>query len=200
MAVSQGFSPMVERAVRLAAVAHVDQMRKGTRIPYVTHLMQVVILLQRHGFHDDATIAAALLHDVVEDTSVTPEELAREFPEEVCALLAQLTERKRDSQGAPRPWEVRKQEHLEQMRVASQRVRAITLADKLHNMATILYDLEQDPTVWTRFNASPDRILAYHASMIDVCASDDPELHTLAEECRSVWRELAGRAPSRASG
>ena len=81
------FSPLIDRALVVSATAHRNQVRKGSQVPYVIHPVHVALLLIRHQFPDEVIIAA-LLHDVVEDTSITLAELQAEFGEEVARLVA----------------------------------------------------------------------------------------------------------------
>src|SRR5262249_7510334 len=97
-------SPLVERALRVAARAHRDQTRKGTDIPYLTDPAAVALILVRAGFDDEATLAAALLHDVVEDTDWPAERLRAEFPPQVLEYVSAVTERKLAADGSKRPW------------------------------------------------------------------------------------------------
>ena len=74
------FRPLVERAMRFAAKAHRHHHRKGSDLPYITHPAGAAMLLLKAGIDDDEILAAALLHDVVEDTEHTLEMLAADFP------------------------------------------------------------------------------------------------------------------------
>ena len=194
------FSPLLERALRRAAEAHRHQVRKATDVPYITHPVQVAWILNRAGCDDENWLAAALLHDVVEDCGVTVDSLAQEFSTEIAAIVAALSERKRDASGQPRSWEDRKQEHLAELAAAPRPVRAITLADKLHNLSTIAADLDAGAEVWTRFNAPPARLLWYYGAIIERCAGEsaagDPLLTTLAAACRDVWDRLVTVVPA----
>jgi (p)ppGpp synthase/HD superfamily hydrolase len=185
------FSPLIERALRVAARCHRNHHRKASDIPYVTHLAGVTLILSRAGFDDPEILAAALLHDTVEDTSCTLEQIQAEFPPAVVAYVAALTERKQTAEGAKRSWHDRKQEHIEQVRQAPLGARAISLADKLHNLGTMLYDLEAGDELWSRFGAAPERIVWYHHSMIDAAAQDDEPLQPLAAACRELLAQLA---------
>src|SRR5262245_5687981 len=118
------FSPLIHRAFEFAARAHRNQNRKATDTPYISHPTMVALLLQRAGFEDEV-IAAAALHDVAEDAGVTIKELRREFGPRVAELVEHMTERKLDGDGRERPWDVRKQEHFDQLRVADVDVKAI---------------------------------------------------------------------------
>ncbi len=185
-----GFPPLVEHALRLAASYHSPQARKGGAVPYITHPVGVALLLQRFGFDDDALIAAALLHDVVEDTPCTLDQLASRFPPEVVEAVAALSERKQDEHGSPRPWRDRKQEHIRQMGAAPWRARAVLLADKLHNLSSMQFDLDAGEAIWSRFHASRAEVLWYHRTIIVAACQDDPRLTPLADACHTLIDEL----------
>lgn len=184
------FSPLIERALRVAADAHRHQHRKASDIPYLTHPVSVMLILQRAGFHDEELLAAAALHDVVEDTSRSLADLAADFPPRVLEFVACLTERKRDPAGQPRSWHDRKREHIEQVAASPWEARAIVLADKLHNLATIAFDLDAGQNVWPRFNAPARQLLDYHRTMVDRAEQGDPRLASLAIECRRLIEQL----------
>ncbi|MFV0446695.1 MAG: HD domain-containing protein [Planctomycetaceae bacterium] len=180
------FSPSLERALRFAADRHRHQTRKGGDVPYITHPVQVAWILQRVGFDDEPLLIAALLHDVLEDCGVTRGELDREFSPRIGELVGALSERKRTDGGQPRPWEDRKREHLLELSSAGPEVQALTLADKLHNLATIAHDLQSGMDLWSRFNAPRDRVLWYYDAILNACsaATSDARLATLHAECR----------------
>ena len=192
---SSVFSPLVERAIRVAARFHREQTRKASDLPYLTHPASVALLLTKAGINDDEILAAALLHDVVEDTDCSIESLAAEFPPKVIEFVAALTERKRDDSGQKRSWQDRKTDHLKHIAAASWEARAITLADKLHNLGTMVFDLETDPDLWSRFNAPPDRLLWYYREMIAAAFQGEPRLGVLADECSKLVEHLATRTP-----
>ena len=155
------FPPLLTAAVRFAAAAHDRQVRKGSGEPYLTHPLGVMIVLCRAGWgEDDDLLAAAALHDVLEDTPTTPGDLAARFPPRVCELVAALSERKRDETGAKIPWEVRKAEHRARLAAADAPTRALALADKLHNLRSLQCDLANGADAWGLFNAPRDRWLA----------------------------------------
>jgi (p)ppGpp synthase/HD superfamily hydrolase len=190
------FSVALERALRFATIAHQGQVRKATDVPYITHPVQVAWILQRVGFDDEALLQAALLHDVVEDCDVSLEEVARAFSPRVAALVAALSERKTDEAGQKRPWEDRKREHLAHLADASIEVRALALADKLHNLETIALDLADGGDVWGRFNAPRERLLWYYRAVVEACDTpEDRRLRSLAASCRQVLHRLEVPTP-----
>lgn len=190
---ANSWSPLRERALRVAARAHHDQTRKASSVSYITHPVAVALILQQYGFHNDEVIAAALLHDVVEDTSTTIGDLSAQFPEPVVDLVAHLSERKYDEAGIKRGWQDRKAEHLAHIRDAPLAARAITLADKLHNLSTMTYDIDTGQDITSRFNASFDKLLGYYEAMIDAAAGHDPALVTLRDDAHAALENLRRR-------
>ncbi len=176
--------------MRTAAIAHRSQHRKQTDIPYFAHPAAVALLLARAGVTDEATLAAAVLHDVLEDTELTEQVLRREFPAEVVDIVCAASERKLDEQGNKRPWVDRKRDHVRDIAGASPPARAVVLADKLHNLQSIAFDLAAGEPVWDRFNAPRERILQYHAEMIDAAAGENSELAALQAAASEVLQQL----------
>lgn len=113
-------------AVEFAVWAHGGRTRKGKDVPYITHPLAVALSLARAGCAEDVVIAG-LLHDVVEDTSVTLEEVRERFGAGVAGIVAACTEDKR------LPWEDRKARMLETLTHAPLAVKLVACADKLHN-------------------------------------------------------------------
>lgn len=182
--------PLLEAALRTAAIAHRGQVRKGGDVPYFAHSAAVALILARAGFTDESLLAAAVLHDVVEDTDVTLECLAAQFPPAVIAAVAALSETKTDADGRLRPWEDRKADHLRHIAAAPLAARAIALADKLHNMETLRHDLAAGSLTLSAFRAPPDRLLWYYQAMIEAAAGMDDSLLCLVEDCRTAWERL----------
>ncbi len=135
------YSPTLDRAVRFASAAHEGQRRKDRTqpTPLIAHPVMVALLVQRCGLPERAVIAA-LLHDVVEDTETPLEAIREAFGPEVAALVAALTEPPK-----PMPWEARKEAYLASLRRLDHppEVVAVSLADKLHNMRSMVESLER---------------------------------------------------------
>lgn len=180
--------------MRFAAAAHLRHVRKGTDIPYLTHLAGVTLILARAGFDRDEVLAAALLHDSVEDTEVSINDIASAFGDEIATLVEAVSEVKHDVSGATLPWRVRKEEYLGRLSRVSIEARAIALADKLHNLGTLIDDLEHDPRVWKRFNAPPSELLWYYQAAL-VAAGTETTLEPLAAEGRTMLEKLRQLVP-----
>lgn len=185
------FRPLVEQALRWAAKCHRHHHRKGSNLPYITHPMSAAMFLMRAGIDDDEILAAALLHDVVEDTDCSLAILASQFPPRVVSLVSAMTERQHDADGRKCSWQERKTEHLQHISAEPWEARAIVLADKLHNLGSMVFDLDNGEELWSRFTSSPERTLWYYREMIAVAEQGDPRLTRLANECRTLIERLA---------
>ncbi len=136
----------LDRAIQFATLAHGRQTRKGTDIPYITHPYGVAMLLARAGCEEDIVIAG-LLHDTVEDTSVTLAQLAAEFGPRVAEIVAGCSEPDRTL-----PWEARKQHTVDDLRQVPLEIKLVACADKLHNVRSMAADHQtQGEQVWQRF-------------------------------------------------
>lgn len=126
---------LILRAMRFSAEKHNDQRRKDSKSsPYINHPIQVAeTLWTMGGVRDEALIAAAILHDTIEDTNATPEEIKREFGEEILGLILEVT----DDKSLPK--EVRKQLQIETAPHKSPRAKLLKLADKLCNIYDIVH-------------------------------------------------------------
>lgn len=184
------YSTDLEQAARCAAIWHRNQSRRASDVPYVQHVTGVALILARLGFETD-TLIAALLHDAVEDTEATLDQISDQFGPQVAEIVAALSERKLDENGHKRPWIDRKTEHLAMLRCASIEARGVALADKLHNLTSILVDLAEGRAVWASFHADREQVLWYHEAMIDCCAAEEePRIMSLVRACRRALAEV----------
>ena len=197
------YSPLVEKALRVAVDAHRDQTRKASDLPYFQHPASVVLILARCGFDCDELLAAAVLHDTIEDTECTVESLMDLFPEAVVRLVQECTEEKTNSAGEKIPWKARKEAHIALLKNASRAGRAIVLADKLHNLGSMVFDLQDGKEFWSHFNATPDELIWYHRAIVNSAtelpasteSSMSEKLNQLADECQRLIDHLAESIP-----
>lgn len=136
---------MIEKAAAFAVRAHEGKTRKGTKIPYSFHPFEAAVIVS--GFTDDPEIiSAALLHDVIEDTDVTYEELTGQFGKRVADLVRSESEDKSLS------WAERKQATIDRLASASREEKMICLGDKLSNLRSTAADrLLEGDFVWQKF-------------------------------------------------
>lgn len=146
------YSPLLIKAINRAAKAHEGKPQKASaeQTPYVAHVFAVGLLLHRAGFLEEV-VAAGLLHDVLEDTPVTSDDLRREFGESVTRLVEAVTEPEKAL-----PWEERKRRYREHLKEAPIEAVAISAADKLCNMEAILQELANGHDVWSKFKRGRD--------------------------------------------
>ncbi len=149
-------TPLLKRALDQAAVWHRGQKRKypGVDVPYVSHLAGVALLLAKHGF-DDEVIAAGALHDAVEDTGATGEDITRLFGRRVADLVLAVTE-----PAKTHAWEERKQRYLEQFAKNPWDAQAITIADKIDNFESIVVCASFHGDPWPMFRRGRDTQIA----------------------------------------
>jgi guanosine-3',5'-bis(diphosphate) 3'-pyrophosphohydrolase len=186
------WSSELDRALRWAAVCHDGQVRKGSGVPYVIHVVGVAMILDRLGY-DERVVIAGLLHDVVEDTDATLDDVRARFGPEVASLVDHTSEVKLDAQGRKRPWIDRKTDHIAALRDAPVEARAVVLADKLQNLASMASDLRAGRPVWSLFHAERAQLLwYYHTSVAMLAAGEegDPKLAALAAETRRTLGEV----------
>lgn len=183
------YSERYNAALTLAACAHREQTRKGSDVPYIVHPVHVSLILLRHGFAEDVVIAG-LLHDVVEDSDVPLADIAAGFGPAVAEMVAALTERKKEG-GLQRPWEIRKQEALEQIRNASLEAVAVKAADVLHSTHSMSRGLRrQGASLWSSFSRGPAKSLWYYQS-VAALARERLGAHPLADELDRAVADLA---------
>jgi (p)ppGpp synthase/HD superfamily hydrolase len=183
-------------AVAYAATAHAAQRRKGTDIPYISHLLAVSGSVLEAGGDEDQAIAA-LLHDVVEDQGGLPraEDVRAQFGDRVADIVLGCSDSTSEDAEAKAPYVERKATHIAHLREASDDVLLVTAADKLHNARAIHTDLLIDgPGMLERFNGKPDQILAYYRSVIDVLESRGTA-PVLVVPLRHAVDEIAGLMP-----
>jgi len=174
-----------EKALAFAARLHAEQLRKGTEIPYISHLIAVAgIVLDNGGGRDEAI--AALLHDAIEDQAASHpggasglrREINTQFGERVLDIVESCT----DAETIPKPpWMQRKQAYIAHIEHASDAARLVSCADKLHNARSVVSDLRVlGNGLWLRFAGGRDGSLWYYRKLADAFLRLGPR--QLAEE------------------
>lgn len=169
-------TPRLKQALDQAAVWHAGQSRKypGVDVPYVSHLAGVAITLTRHRFDEDVVVAG-VLHDAVEDTEATLGDIEAGFGPAVAALVEAVTEPDRSA-----PWEVRKAEYLVRFARNPWPAQAISLADKIDNLHSIVVCAELYGDPWPMFSRGRGKQLERFAAMQDAAHALPP--HPLVVE------------------
>lgn len=179
---------IVEKAIIIAAKSHAGQTRKSTDIPYITHPFAVGMLLQQTKCTDEV-IAAGILHDTLEDTSITYEELTEQFGTPIANLVRAASEPDKSL-----PWEERKQHTIDMLKHASLGEIQIITADKLHNLCSIKVDLEvTGEKTWDRFKRGKQDQHWYYSNIVKELAPWKKEfilIQELENEVQEVFESL----------
>lgn len=156
-------SERLERAIRLVLQAHAGQVRKlEPDVPYATHPLHVAFLVREAGGSEDATIAA-LLHDVLEDSDLTSEELEESFGSSVSGIVREVSEDK------SLEWSERKAGLVARLATASAEACLVAAADKTHNLATLHAAHERyGESVWKAFRAPPRETIRFYEDALAV--------------------------------
>lgn len=175
-----------EEAFVLTAELHREQQRKGSGVPYLSHLLAVSAAVIEHGGDEDEAIAA-LLHDAVEDQggAETRERIRRRFGDRVAEIVDGCT----DTDVVPKPpWRERKEAFIESLRNASESVHLVVAADKLHNSRATLSDYRMmGNDVWALFQGRREGTLWYYRSVAEAL---DKAPTSLVGQLRRVVLEL----------
>ena len=163
---------LLDKAIIFAVNAHRGQLRKGSNAPYILHPMEAAAIVAAMT-DDEEVIAAAVLHDTVEDTAVTLDEICEQFGKRVAELVAAESENKREDKPAASTWKIRKEETIERLKAAPKEVKMLTLGDKLSNIRSICRDYEaQGDALWQRFNQKDKNEHRWYYKSIADCLSD----------------------------
>jgi (p)ppGpp synthase/HD superfamily hydrolase len=204
---TRGYSDRINHAFAFAAKHHDRQVRKGTRLPYLTHPANVAVILTHYG-QDEQTVVAGILHDVIEDCvrdgytrAMLEQRIGDKFGPDVLDTVLAVTQRQVDEEGIELSNEERKDDYLARLAGASERARWVCAADKIHNGSAILADLKRtiDPdTVWSRFSAGRLGTVRWYRQVHDRLRElgfDAP----IMDELRTVADELDARGGAAAT-
>jgi (p)ppGpp synthase/HD superfamily hydrolase len=196
-----GYSDRINHALAFAAKHHDQQVRKGTRLPYLTQPANVAIILTRFGC-DDETVVAGILHDVVADgvreawsVDALTDRIGHKFGSDVLSALLSIVPRRTDDAGVDLGHDERREDVLRRLSAASESARWVGAADALHGANTVLWDLRRTAfpeTVWARFSAGRDgtvRWYARYAARLREVGFEAP----IVGELSQVAKELAER-------
>lgn len=176
----------LSRAFEYARAAHGAQCRKGTNIPYISHLMSVSALVMEYGGDEDQAIAG-LLHDIVEDCGPLHEAVIREtFGNRVADIVVACSDGVRDASGNKPPWRARKERYLSHLETADDDTLLVSACDKLHNARAIATDLARGHDVFARFTASREETLWYYEAFLRRFSERMGPAHPLVRELETA--------------
>ena len=198
------FRPVIEHAIELSAQWHDGTYRKGAwrdpafevpegeevQIPVIAHLAAVASIVRRAGWGEE-TVAAAYLHDAIEDMNRHGQRLRRKqlrdaVGAEVARLVAQVSEQKLDDDGQMRPWRARKEDYLDSIRAGRPDAAAISLADKVHNLWSITQSLEAGEDIFAALSGDAKAQKWFHEAVLEASTHhDDPRLDPMRERLQT---------------
>jgi (p)ppGpp synthase/HD superfamily hydrolase len=187
-----------KKALDYAFALHSNQYRKGTSIPYFTHLVSVSNNVIENGGNTDEVIAG-LLHDAVEDQGgeKTLKLIKKRFGNKVGKIVEECS----DTKITPKPpWLERKKKYLSGMKKSTQSSLFVSLCDKLHNATCIVNDYQRvGRKLWKRFNASPKQVYWYHNSLYKNFSKNLKGHKILKRNYYQIVNEMRKRVPRKES-
>lgn len=173
---------LIEKAAQIAVKAHNEQTRKSDGTPYVIHPFMVARKLMKYNF-PETVIAAGLVHDVVEDSDFTSEDIRRELGEEVLEIIKHVSEDK------SQVWEERKLNYANAIKNASVGTKAVCVADKIHNLESLLLAYSvQGEGLWSKFNRGRDKKLWFEQLVL--AALKENWDHPLVKEYEELLKQM----------
>lgn len=168
---------------------HQNQERKGSGIPYLSHLLSVSSLVMEHGGEEDLAIAG-LLHDAAEDQGgeTTLLLIEEKFGTRVAKVVRACT----DALEEPKlPWRERKRKYLDKLASASTDVALVATCDKLHNLRCISSDYRTEgERLWSRFSGGKEGVLWYYQELMKALPGPESALVTFRDEMAGLLRQI----------
>ena len=173
---------MIFKAIEFSTKAHTGLYRKGTKIPYITHPLNVAQILIEYEC-PESVVTAGILHDTLEDTQATVDDIRDAFGYEVADLVNAVSEPNKSD-----TWENRKAHTIKHLKTASPEVLMISLADKMDNIKAIREDYEKiGNNVWDRFRRPKEKQKWYYETLADVFSMrlNDPKTASLVNHFKN---------------
>ena len=181
---------LYQQTLQFAAFAHRGKMRKGSDIPYIVHPMETAAIVGTMTTEPEI-IQAAILHDIIEDTVYSAEDLNLRFGEKVTRLVLEESEDKREHRSPEDTWKIRKQEFLNQLADMDDGGQMIALADKLSNLRSTVDNYQTEGEVfWNRFNCKDKKAHEwYHRGIVEILEkySNTEAWQELKQACDKVY-------------
>lgn len=191
------YSERFDDALVFAHTIHRQQVRKGSEVPYIHHLLSVTALVGENGGDEDQVIAA-LLHDSIEDCIGEVPDIREQIDARFGAIVLEIVEACTDADEDPKPpWRERKEAYISSLRAkpVGHPALIVSLADKLHNSRSILTDYQRlGEQLWSRFRGGREGTLWYYRELADVFR--EKQMGALGGEFERVVQAVHRRAES----
>lgn len=176
---------MIQKAAGFAAKAHEGAVRKGSRLPYIVHPMEVAMIVSVMT-DDPEVIAAAYLHDVIEDAGVTYQELEEQFGHRIAELVLE------ESEDKLKTWKERKQATIDRLETANRDAKMIAFGDKLSNLRSTAKDyLIMRDDIWQKFREKDKRMHAWYYGNLKTAFEEFCDYPFYEEYCL-LWDNVFG--------
>ena len=175
---------IIEEAISFAVKAHYGKSRKGKTRPYILHPVEAMNIVASMT-EDEEVIAAAVLHDTVEDTNITIDEIKARFGEKVAKLVASESENKREGQPPKDTWRIRKEEAIDHLKIASREAKMV--CELSRDYAKI------GDSIWVRFNQKdPEQHAWYYGSLFEIISKEFPNTPA-TKEYHDLFQKVFGK-------
>lgn len=184
------FSPRIEEALNRASELHDEQYRKGPRkIPILVHLVSVASIVSEYTNEEDI-IVAALLHDAIEDTSYTAENIRKEFGERIMGIVLGVSIPEMHNGVETGEWGRDRRRYFENLRTAPIESVYVAAADKINNFSTILEGYKNNPEGFRKdFSGKKEDRLQVYGAIADLIQDRLGHEHPLSERLQAVWKK-----------
>lgn len=153
---------LLDKAIKFAVEAHSGVERRGKGYPYIVHPMEAVAIVATVT-SDQELLAAAALHDVVEDTKYTEEDIRKTFGDRIASLVASETDLVVTGKNESESWKERKQYAIDRLKNLSYDAKLVSIGDKLSNARAMLYDyMTMGEKLWDKFHVNDPKLHAWH--------------------------------------
>ena len=158
------YTERINKAIEVASICHENQYRKNPerRIPYIAHPIAVGMMLTKYGYSEEVVVAG-ILHDILEDTEFTENQLKSEFGEAVASLVRETSEEDKSL-----PWEERKARYIKHLKTASEEAKAISCCDKIHNMESMINSTNAGGDIWSSLKRGKDKQIWRFTEMMHI--------------------------------
>lgn len=175
---------ILDKAISFASKKHEGMFRKGDNQPYIFHPIEVLSIASKIS-NDENVLAAAVLHDTLEDTDTTKEELVKEFGEHIANLVDDESENKRGNLNKKATWKVRKEEAIEKLKNSKNvESKIVCLADKISNLRSFLYlYFKEGDDMWNNFNTSDPLMHYWYYNSLKEAFKELEDTPTYKEYC-----------------
>jgi len=179
------FTQQIQKAISIAATHHDGQERKGDGLPYIIHPFAVALILMEYT-DDQDVIVAGFLHDTVEDTEYSAEDIEKDFNPHIAEIVMDVTEKDKDD-----PWQKRKDDYLAHLKTSSFESKLVCAADKLHNLQSMLAGFEKfGEAVYEKFNAPADKKIWFYKECLNILKTEPKIPAELIKEIEELFTEL----------